>query len=349
MPRFDKDYYRILGVPETAAPGDVRKAYRALAKTCHPDLSGGDKAKERRFKEINEAHEVLADPEKRAQYDRMRQAGASPTGGGAGFDPAQAGGMGDLFSSFFDLGAMGRHAQARSRRERGEDTAFRVAVPFETAARGGRITITLPMQEACPDCSGTGARGGASGKACRACRGTGMTGRSVGGFAFSRPCGECGGRGTEPAPACASCHGEGSRPVTRRLEVKIPAGVSTGSKVRLAGEGAPGANGGPAGDCLLELAVEGHPEFEREGRDVTGDLEIGLADALLGTDAAANTLHGKVTVRIPPGTQPGARLRLAGQGVQGPDGEAGDHYVRVKVRLPRTLTEEQRKALEAFR
>lgn len=357
MPRFDKDYYRVLGVPESASPEDIRKAYRAKAKAFHPDKAGGDKAKEEKFKEINEAHEVLGDPKKRAQYDQMRKAGASGDpaeyfrqarsgGGGPGGIPID---MEDLFGSFFDTGAWGRQAGARSRRGKGEDTAFAVEIPFETAAKGGRITITLQKEEACGDCGGTGARDGKPGKPCPSCRGTGKSSRSQGAFAFSRPCPACMGRGTEPAPPCPACGGEGTRAVERTLEVKIPAGVATGSKIRLAGEGAPGTNGGPPGDCILELTVSGHPDLERDGRDVTSAVELPFVDAILGGEVTAPTLHGPVKVKIPPGTQPGARLRLAGQGVQGADGDAGDHYVRIKVRLPRNLTEEQKKALEAFR
>ena len=353
MPRFDKDYYKVLGVPETATPEEIKKAYRRMAKELHPDRSGGDKAKEQRFKEVNEAHEVLSDPPKRAQYDQMRKAGFSgdpsqfSRSGGADF--GNLGGLEDLLGSFMDMGAFGRQAGSRARKGRGEDTAFALTVPFETAARGGRMTIMLPKEESCGECGGTGTKGGAAGRTCKTCRGSGMSAKSHGGFAFSRPCPSCMGSGTEPGPPCPDCRGEGVRRVERKLEVKIPAGVSTGSKIRLGGEGAPGTNGGPPGDCILDLTVAEHPDFEREGRDVTGSVEVDFRDAILGTEAAVPTLHGPVTLHIPPGTQPGARLRLRGQGVQGPDGDPGDHYVRVKVRLPRTLTEEQKKALEAFR
>jgi molecular chaperone DnaJ len=354
MPRFDKDYYKLLGVLETASPEEIRKTYRAKAKECHPDRAGGDKTKEVRFKEINEAHEVLSDPPRRAQYDRMRKSGFS--GDPSDFlRQAQGGGardvrmedLGDLFSSFIDMDAWGRQAGGRARRQRGEDTAFSLEIPFELAARGGRTTITLPKEEPCEVCKGTGGKGAA--KPCARCRGTGVDSRAQGGFAFNRPCAACLGRGVQPGPACPACQGEGTRHVERQIEVKIPAGVTTGSKLRLAGEGAPGLNGGPPGDCLLELTVASHPDFEREGRDVTGTVEVDFADAILGAELTAQTLGGPVKLKIPPGTQPGARLRLAGQGIQGPDGEPGDHYVRVKVRLPRKLTEEQKKALEAFR
>ena len=355
MPRFDKDYYRDLGVSEKATPEEIRRAFRTKAKECHPDRAKGDKAKEQRFKEINEAHEVLSDPAKRTQYDRMRQAGAQGfhpgSGGMGGPGGVDAGDLGDLFGSFFDMGAWGRQAGARSRQRpaRGEDTAFSVQVPFETAARGGRLTISLPKEEACAACAGTGAKGGASARPCERCKGSGADSRGQGGFSFSRPCPACGGRGIQAGPACEACRGEGLKQVVRAIEVKIPAGVSTGSKLKLGGEGAPGLNGGPPGDCLLQLTVADHPDFEREGRDLTGTVAVDFVDALLGAEVPAPTLHGEVKVRIPPGTQPGARLRLPGQGIQGPDGEPGDHYVRVKVTLPRTLTEEQRKALEAFR
>ena len=349
MPRFDKDYYKVLGLAEAAAPEEIRKAYRSKAKDCHPDLAGGDKAKEARFKEINEAHEVLSDPAKRAQYDRMRKGGFPQDPGGApggGFG-VHTEDLGDLFGSFFDLGAMGRRASARTRRSGGEDTAFALQVPFETAASGGRISITLPKEEACGDCKGNGSRGG--GRACKACGGSGMSSRAQGGFAFSRPCPSCMGRGSEPGPTCPACGGEGARRMERRPEVRIPAVASASSKVRLAGEGAPGEGGGPPGDCILELTVAGHPDFVREGLDVTGAAEIDFVDAILGTEIPVKPLHGTVKLKIPPGAQPGARLRLTAQGVEVTHGEPGDHYVRLKVRLPRTLTEAQKKALEAFR
>ena len=353
MPRFDKDYYKLLGLSETASPEEIKKSYRRLAKDLHPDRSGGDKAKETRFKEINEAHEVLSDPLKRAQYDRMRKSGFSEPfrqghAGGPAMNAEDFGDLGDLFSSFVDMDAWGRQAGGgKSRRQRGEDTGFALEIPFELAAKGGRTTITLPKEEPCETCKGTGAKGTA--KPCPRCRGSGVASRAQGGFAFNRPCPACLGRGVQPGPPCPDCGGEGLRQVQRQVEVEIPAGVSTGAKLRLAGEGRPGMNGGPAGDCFLELTVAAHPGFEREGRDLTSTVELDFVDAILGAEAAAQTLGGSVKVKIPPGTQPGARLRLAGQGIQGPDGEPGDHYVRVKVKLPRTLTDEQKKALEAFR
>jgi len=350
VPRFDKDYYKLLGVAETATPEEIRRAFRAKAKDLHPDRAKGDKAKEALFKEVNEANAVLSDEKKRSQYDQMRKAGVS--GDPSEFFRQAQGGqqgdfdMGDLMSSFFDMGAMGRKASARTRSGRGEDTAASIHVPFETAAKGGRITITVPQEESCKDCRGTGAKGG--GKTCRECQGSGMAARQRGGFAVSRPCTACGGRGTEPSPPCPSCHGEGTKAVTRTLEVKVPAGAASGNRLRLSGEGAPGPGGGPPGDLLLELIV-GAGDFEREGRDLTSTVEIPFTDAILGTELQVPTLHGSVKVRVPAGTQPGARLRLSGQGIQGADGDAGDHYVRIKVRLPKTVTEEQKKALDTFR
>lgn len=338
MPRFDKDYYRVLGVPEDAGSDAIRKAYRAKAKECHPDKAGGDKAKEARFKEINEAHEVLSDPKKRAQYDQIRR---------GGFQEGVGGDADDFFRSVMDLGAWGRRDGARPMRERGDDVAFVLDVPFETAARGGRLTVDLPRDEACETCSGSGLEGEL--KPCRACKGSGSATRAQGGFAFSRPCPTCMGSGHAPAPPCPACGGEGARAVTRKLEVKIPPGVSTGSRLRLAGEGGPGRRGGPPGDCLLELRVGSHPDFERDGSDLTSHLELDFTDAILGVQVPVKTLHGTVTLKVPPGTQPGSRLRLAGQGIQAASGEPGDHYVRIKVRLPRDLTEAQRTALEAFR
>ncbi len=353
------DYYSVLGVPKTAGEGEIREAYRRLAKRYHPDRNRGDKEAERRFKEVNEAYEVLGDKEKRAKYDRLRDGGfryedfdfsqAYGRGGprAGGFRPEDLGDLEGLFESFFG----GRRAGAGAQRpapERGNDLLYEVEIPFETAAFGGRSSVNILRQETCSTCRGEGAAPGATRRACPMCRGTGRVQVGQGGFAFSRTCPQCMGRGEMVTGLCSACHGSGRVQRRRTIEVNIPPGINEGQKIRLPGQGDSGAQGGSSGDLLLEVHIKPHPQFERIGQDVHSDVVVNMAEAALGATADVQTLQGALSVKIPPGTQSGTKLRLRGRGVRGPDGIAGDHYVRVKVETPRDLTPEQERLLKEF-
>jgi molecular chaperone DnaJ len=362
----ERDYYKVLGVSPDASHEEIRKAYRQLAKRYHPDRAGGSKAAEERFKEINDAYSVLGDAEKRKQYDRLRQAGMRGgwAEGGRGFEDIFAGtgaqpweaeggisfedlgGLGDLFSRIFGGGRMRAEYAAR---QRGRDVVSAISVPFETAAHGGRVEIKVPREKTCPTCAGTGAAPGTRAETCRQCRGTGQVLSGQGGFSFARPCPVCFGRGKVIQRPCDSCSGTGAVEDLSTVEVKIPPGTETGQKIRLAGLGQPGAGGGRGGDLLLEVRVMPHPSFERKGQDVYSKVSIDMTDAALGTQVDVETLQGEITVKVPPGIQPGQRLRIAGYGVRTRDGHRGDHYVEVQVSIPRNLTEEQRRLLEQLR
>ena len=359
------DYYSVLGVEKTATEDEIKQAYRRLAKRYHPDKNKGDKEAERRFKEINEAYEVLSDKQKRTRYDQFRDGGyqyqegdfADAFGRGAGgaggrprpggFRAEDLGDLGDLFENFFGGAQAGRRAGGGAS-ERGNDLLYEVQVPFETAAFGGRTPINVLRQESCATCRGEGVAPGASRHACPMCRGSGRVQIGQGGFAFSRACPQCMGRGEIVTGLCPTCHGAGRVQRTRTIEVNIPPGVNDGQKIRLAGQGDVGARGGSSGDLLLEIHIKPDAEFTRVGPDVYSDLAVGMAEAALGTTQDIKTIHGRVTVKIPPGTQSGTKLRLRGRGVPGPNGVFGDHYVRIKVETPRNLTAEQESLLREF-
>ena len=360
----DKDYYEVLGVAPDASKEDIRKAYRRLAKKHHPDRQKGSKAAEERFKEITNAYSVLGDPEKRKQYDRLRQAGmhGGPFGGfeemfggmgGAG--AAQAGGMGfdaaggglrDLFSRIFGGGGS-RAASAGP--QRGRDVVSAVSVPFETAARGGKLSVRLPQQVQCPNCGGSGAAPGSRVDTCTQCGGSGQVLSGQGAFSVSRPCPACFGRGKIVQQPCGKCRGTGTYEKQSTVEVTIPAGIGNGQQIRLAGLGESGSGRGKPGDLLLEVRVEAHPKFTRKGRDLYSKLNVDMVDAALGTEVDVQTLHGVVALRVPAGIQPGQRMRIPGHGLETSDGRKGDHYVEVQVRIPKDLTDEQRKLLEQLR
>ncbi|MBI4617553.1 MAG: J domain-containing protein [Planctomycetes bacterium] len=369
MTRTSKNYYETLGVREGASSEEIKKAYRKLAKKFHPDKNPGNKAAEARFKEVSEAYNVLGDKEKRARFDAFRKGGFAfgegqgfgGFGGAKGFEDLfrgfrQEGGgfrfenlgdLGDLFSFFDDRDAF-RERAARGP-VRGEDVERMLEVPFEVAARGGKSTLRLASGEPCGECGGSGSRASGTGTSCSLCGGTGRLESSQGLFAIHRLCPACQGRGSSPGEPCASCGGSGTAPARRTIEVKIPAGIEDGSPIRLRGQGKRGRGGAPAGDLILTVRIVGAGEkFERRGLDVYSDLEIDLAEALLGTKKDVETLHGPVTLAVPPCTQPGSVLRARGRGVKGEDGSSGDHLVRVRVRLPSSLTPRQKELLDEF-
>ncbi len=373
MSAQNKDYYRILGVPENADADAIRRAYRRLAKQHHPDANQGDPGAAERFKEVGEAYGVLSNEEKRKQYDRMRKLGAfgfanagrgsgrpgtttpggAPSGGAEGFsfeDLGGIGGLGDLFSTLFDRGGR-RGAAGGTRRpgpEPGGDIEVQVGVSFETAARGGSIQLRVPVTEPCATCSGSGAAPGSGVSRCDECRGSGTVSFGQGGFAVNRPCPACMGRGRVPDTPCASCGGSGSVRQTRKLQVNVPAGVESGSRMKLSGQGERGMGGGPPGDLILVFEVGEHRFFRREGLDIHVTVPLNLAQAVLGSRVRVRTIGGRqVVLRIPPGTQSGTRFRIRGQGVTRGD-RTGDQYVEVEIRVPEELTDEQRAAMEQF-
>ncbi len=360
----ERDFYKVLGVSEDASNEDIRKAYRRLAKEHHPDRHGGSKAAEERFKEISEAYSVLGDPKKRKQYDDLRKAGMSGGAfrGGAGYEDifgaaerqgraegfnfGDLGGLGDLFSSMF--GGRGG-GQSRTARRQGRDIRSSVSIPFETAVSGGRIEVQIPSEKTCPSCSGSGAAPGTKVDDCHQCGGTGQVLTGQGAFSVARPCPACFGRGKIIQTPCGRCGGTGSVEESKRVEVTIPKAIQDGQKIRLAGLGEPGVNGGKAGNLILEVHVAAHPRFERKGRDIYSKARVDMVDAALGADVDVATLSGTVTLKVPPGTQPGQKLRIAGYGIETSDGRKGDHYVTVQVAIPKKLTREQRQLLRKFK
>lgn len=350
-----KDYYQVLGIAEDADAAKVKRAYRDLAKKFHPDRNPGDKEAERRFKEVQEAYDVLGEPEKRQRYDQLRKAGASGGFGGIDFEDLFGGGgaagrggagFGGSIFDLFERAGMGR---GRPAAHRGDDLSFEITVPFETAAFGGKRTLRIPRTESCSVCHGSGAAPGSKAETCPVCHGAGTAATEQGGFAFSRPCPRCFGRGKVIPKPCGACGGRGVREETREIEVKVPAGVDDGGKIRLRGEGEAGSNGAPPGDLILTVRVANHPNLKRHGLDTESEVRIDFASAALGTEREVETLNGMVTMKIPAGVQPGTRLRLKGRGIRDHRGRTGDHYVQVRVEVPRRLTAKQRELLEEFR
>lgn len=362
-PVASKDYYQILGISESASAEEVKKAYRKLAKQFHPDANQNDPKAADRFKEVGEAYSVLHDPKKRKQYDQMRRmepftgfgGGQRPGGpaGGAGQggvrfsvdDLGDLGGLGDLFSSMFDFG---RKRKPRTGPEKGKDVEYALEVGFRTAARGGEVTIMVPMTEECAVCSGTGASPGTRAAVCTECGGSGNVSFGQGGFAVNRPCPACYGRGQIPAEPCAACAGRGQIRQERRIRLKVPPGVETGSRLRLSGQGERGQGGGPAGDVLITFQVKADPFFERKGLDIYCTVPVNIAQAALGSKVRVRTVDGKrVSVRIPPGTQSGTKLRITGQGIEKGD-RRGDQYVQVKIVVPEKLGADEERLMREF-
>jgi len=366
-----RDYYEVLGVSKDASAEEIKHAYRRLAKQYHPDKNKGDKAAEEKFKEISEAHEVLSDRKKRAQYDSIRnfrfggygdfrdfpgfgefirtgRAARGPYAEEATFTYEDLGDLGGLFSSLFGGDFLRSRMRRETRPRQGEDLNFRLEVPFETAIRGGKATITIPKEAVCSRCRGTGAEPGSSRRPCPSCGGRGSVHISQGPFAFSRPCPQCLGKGEVIEKPCKECSGTGRARDKSRISVNIPAGATSGMRVRLKGQGAPGQNGGPAGDLYLTLDIKGHPKFQMRGRDIYSEARLSIRDAALGSTVEVETIEGKVSLKVPPGTQPGSLLRLRGRGVKTPGGRRGDHYVKVSVDIPKKLTPQQQRLLEEF-
>ena len=354
-----RDYYEVLGVKKDATPDEIKKAYRKLAKENHPDLHPGDKACEERFKEANEAFEILSDPDKRKKYDQFGHAAFDPNagfGGGAGFEGFGGfGGFGDLGDIFGDIfGGFGGASRANPNApRRGEDLRTQVTISFEEAAFGCEKEITVPIIEVCPDCKGSGCAPGTTPEVCPDCKGSGSvrtTQRTPFGVVQSTgACQKCRGTGKIIHQPCKTCRGMGSVRRQHKIEVNIPAGIDDGQTISKPGGGNAGVNGGPAGDLLVSVIVRPHARFERDGTSVLLEQEISYAQAALGAEVEVPTLDGKVKLTIPEGTQPGAVFRLRGRGIPYLRGSGrGDQFVTVTVKVPKNLTGSQKELLRQF-
>jgi molecular chaperone DnaJ len=352
MPATRKlDYYEILEVTRGAGEEDLKKAYRRLAVQFHPDRNPGDKRAEEKFKEINEAYQVLSDPEKRARYDRFGHAafqGAAGAGGFGGFDFSQ--GFEEVFSDIFgDFFGTGR-GRSRSRTRRGDDLRYDLEVEFEEAARGTEKVVKFQRLATCESCNGARSRGGADGaRTCPNCKGTGQVRTQQGFFSIATTCGQCRGDGMVIADPCPACQGQGRvrKPVS--LSVRIPPGVDNGSRLKLRSEGEAGFGGGPAGDLYVIVRVKEHAFFVRQENDVVIEVPISFPQAALGGEIDVPTLEGKVKLKIPAGTQSGKVFRLKGKGFADLHGYgSGDQLVRLSVETPRRLSARQRDLLEEF-
>ncbi|HXD53369.1 MAG TPA: molecular chaperone DnaJ [Solirubrobacteraceae bacterium] len=351
------DYYKTLGVEKRATAEEIKKAYRKLARQYHPDTNPGDKNAEARFKEISQAHDVLGDPEKRKQYDSGTgpfSTGAGPGGGFGGFGNFDFDGssMGDILSNLFGGSASGRRVRTRPRSERGPDLEAQVSITFDQAIAGAQVPLQVPMRATCPSCHGTGAKPGTTPVVCPNCEGRGIETQGQGMFSISQPCSRCGGAGTVIEDPCPTCQASGVVRTVKKLRVNIPAGVKDGSRIRLAGKGEPGRNGGPPGDLYLITKVAPSPTFRRKGDNLEVEVPLSIPEALRGADVKVPTLNGTKTLRVPPGTQSGTVQRLRGEGppklggggAGGP--QKGDIHYRFVIDVPDHLSDEQRHAVE---
>ncbi|MCC7134289.1 MAG: J domain-containing protein [Gemmatimonadales bacterium] len=361
-----KDFYQILGVPDSASADEIKKAYRRLAKQYHPDANPNNPQAAETFKQISEAHGVLSDPDKRKKYDQMRKLGAfdfsarAGRQGGAGGAPGRPGqappggfsevfdfgdfgsmGLGDIFSSIFGKGG-------KREEPRGASIETTLEIPFRTAALGGKVPITLPTNGACPGCAGSGAAPGATVSACPECKGRGTISFGQGGFAVNRPCPLCRGRGKVPSQKCPTCSGAGEVRSEKTVVITVPPGTESGAKIRLKGQGEGPGPGGQAGDLLVTFEVQPDRFFRREGLDLVCEVPVNLAQAVLGTRIKVRTLDGKkVVLTVPAGTEPGKKFRIKGMGITKGDRQ-GDQLVEIAVRMPESLSPEQEELFRKF-
>ena len=354
---FEKDYYKVLGVAKNAGHDEIKKAYRKLAQKHHPDANPGNAAAEERFKEISAAYDVLGDEEKRARYDQVRDAAAGfggrggaggfPGGfpGGAGGTPFDVGDLGDLFGGLFGGGG----GRSRGRQAgRGSDLETEVRVTFEQSLEGATVPVRFEGPGSCSTCGGSGAAPGTAPVTCATCRGAGSVAVNQGPFQMSQPCGRCGGSGRMIEKPCRSCRGTGVEHRLRTLQVKVPAGVQDGARIRLAGRGEPGRGGGPAGDLFVRVAVQPHAFFGRSGANLTLDLPITFAEAALGAEVSVPTTDGPITMKVPSGTPSGKTFRLKGRGAPRRGGK-GDLLVTVQVVVPAKLSREAKDLVQRLR
>ncbi len=347
-----RDYYELLGVPRSASPEEIKRAYRRLARKYHPDVNKEEGAEEV-FKEINRAYEVLSEPEMRSRYDRFGEAGVGGAAGGAGFqDFSDMGGFADIFETFF--GGFGGASQGARRRgpARGDDLRFDLKLNFKEAVFGGEKEIKISHQETCNTCSGSGAKPGTRPTTCTTCGGSGQVRRTTrtpfGSFAQVSTCPTCSGTGEMVEKRCETCGGSGHRQESKKLKITIPAGVDNGTRLRVSGEGDAGQRGGPAGDLYVYLFVEEDAHFRRDGINILSDLKITYLQAILGAKIEVDTVDGNVAMEIPPGTQPNTVLTLENRGVPklGNPVSRGDHLLTIQVQIPTRLKPEERELIE---
>jgi molecular chaperone DnaJ len=353
---FEKDYYKVLGVSPDASERDIQRAYRKLAKQHHPDANPGDRQSEERFKEANAAHDVLSDPAKRKEYDEIRRMGPVPGAFGGGGDGGFGGGgfrvddLGDLLGGLFGRGG-GRGRGGRSAGTagptRGDDLEAELHLDFDAAVHGATTTVSVVSDVACHTCHGSGAAPGTSPVICPVCGGRGVVDDNQGFFSFSTPCRACRGTGMRVETPCPTCHGTGLERRPRNVKVRVPPGVNDGQRIRVAGRGGAGHNGGPAGDLYVVCRVAPHELFGRKGRDLTLTVPITFPEAALGASVTVPTLTRTVTLRVPPGTRSGRTFRVRGKGVAGAgSAPAGDLLVTVEVVIPEQLSDDEREAVE---
>ena len=349
-----RDYYEALGVPKNASDDDIKKAYRKMAMKHHPDRNQGDSGKvsEDKFKEAKEAYEMLSDPQKRAAYDQYGHAGVDPNmrgGPGAeGFGGGFAEAFGDIFGDMFNQGGAGAGRRGAGGRQmyRGGDLSYAMEVTLEEAAKGKDAQIRIPAWENCDTCSGSGAKPGTQVKTCSTCNGAGSVQMRQGFFSVQQTCPHCRGSGKIIPEPCTTCHGQGKVKKQKTLEVKIPAGIDDGMRIRSTGTGEPGTNGGPPGDLYIEIRLKKHDIFERDGDDLHCQVPVSFITAALGGEIEVPTLQGKAAIDIPEGTQAGKQFRLRGKGIKGVRSSyPGDLYCHIAVETPVKLTEHQRKLL----
>lgn len=352
-----RDYYEVLGIKKGASDDEIKKAYRSMAKKYHPDLNPGNKDAEAKFKECNEAYEVLSDPDKKSRYDQFGHAGVDPNfgaggGGFGGFGGFDGFDVGDIFSSFFG-GGFGGGTRNPNAPQRGSDIQTNITISFEEAAKGCKKAVDVQRIEVCSECSGSGAAKGTTTQTCPDCGGRGQVTtqqRSIlGVMQVQKPCPRCGGKGTIIPTPCSKCKGTGRIRRATKVEVNIPAGIDDRQAVNIRSQGNKGVNGGPAGDLRVGINVRNHPYFERDGYNVWYETDISFAQAALGSEIVVPTLDGDVKYTVPAGTQPGSVFKLRDRGIPVLNGRGkGDQLVKVNVTVPKKLTERQKELLMAF-
>ena len=358
MAEQKRNYYEVLGVSRGASEDEIKKAYKKMARKYHPDLNPGDKTAEEKFKEVNEAYEVLSDADKKARYDQYGHAGVDPNFGaggfGGGFDGSfDFGDLGDIFGSFFGGGFGGGRRTNPNAPQRGESIRMSIAISFEEAAFGCEKAVTVERYETCDTCHGNGCAPGTSPEVCPDCHGTGTVQvrrqTPMGVFATSSPCPKCGGKGRIIHQPCKDCRGSGMVRKKKTIQASIPAGIDNGQTISIRGQGNAGKNGGPAGDLLITITVRPHELFRREGTSVLCEAPITFTQAVLGAELEIPTIDGKVKYTLPEGTQSGTTFRLKGKGIPSINGRGrGDQYVTVYIETPKNLNKEQKEALKKF-
>ncbi len=353
----DKNFYEILGVEQKATPEEIKRAYRKLAQKLHPDANPDDPTAEDRFKDVSEAYSTLSNAETRSEYDEFRRLVASggfrggPGAGGFGGGGSPFGGqnirvedLSDLFGGLGDVFGGGRTRRAGP--TRGTDLRADLHLSFEDAVNGVTTTVAVRGEATCSRCHGSGAEPGTAVTTCPTCGGAGQISQNQGMFSFASPCPECRGSGKRIEQPCSNCRGRGTEMRTRQIKVKIPAGVKNGGTIRLRGKGTPGANGGPAGDLLVEVHVAPHDVFGRSGNNLLVTVPISYAEATLGTKVSVPTMNGSVTLKVPSGTPSGKTFRVRGKGVQPPKGKPGDLLAKVEIAVPKRLSKDEKKLVE---